>query len=200
MEELSGQHKVQPRSYPSSVNSTENSTVLSHRSSVVLRFSSFPPSSPREFPPGCFGTVLERRQTRRTSRSRSRGCIADVELRHPRVTLPRLLRSPAHLRYLVRSLFVSSILSFRFSLSLFLSVSPRLSLASLSLSRRRAPFDLRVHTNHEASPLSVTIHLSLKCVKGPPTPSANSSVEGHYRLLSACSRTDLRCLRVHARV
>lgn len=75
---------------------------------------------------------------------------------------------------------------FRSILSLFyLSFS-----LSHSPPSRRAPFDFSLRTNHE--PFSLTIHLSVKCVKCPPTPSlASSSVEGHYRLLSDCNRPDL---------
>lgn len=52
-------------------------------------------------------------------------------------------------------------------------------------STRRAPSDLSLHTNHESlREFSVTIHLSVKCVKGPPTPSTSYSVEGHYHLLA----------------
>lgn len=78
-------------------------------------------------------------------------------------------------------------------------VAPRLVLSCSPFPSRRAPFDLSLRTNHEPlREFSVTIHLSVKCVKGPPTPSASSSVEGHYRLLSDCNRAMPTLL--HARV
>jgi len=145
------QHRVQFRSYPSSVNSTENFTVLSHRSSVVLLgFSSSPPPPPsRE--DSLLGVSARRKVGRlvvlvalaitrlhRRCRGPSSACHAPA--------CPSSTCAPAAVRLVSQVSLRSFILSFRSSLSLFLSVSAgSLWALSLSLAETRSVRSPRPH-------------------------------------------------------
>lgn len=146
---------------PSVTSVAENSTTAT-----------YPFHSQRRRPPAVVHERSSSATTRHANPSRKSRRIADVDRRasyHRVVTVVTY-----HDRHRVAPPSSNSFASASLLLSLSLSSSLSLPLSYPFL--RRAPFDLSFRTNHEPlRELSVTIHLSVKCVKGPPTPSAGPS-------------------------